>query len=224
MIKSSPPFGIAVHEHALQSTVFHTLRRVVEEVPLTDTVCDQANTGWWPAEQKPRCFVERIADYLLPLVAKSYLRVAHGQKERVGPQVVGVEWWLRIAPCQVEHDMHCDKDEVLWDTERKIRHPYYGSILYLSDAGGPTVICDQAMTLDEAGAPDGFDPPECQDDSVLVVDPKPNMFVMFPGWARHGVAAQNSTGVRRTLLLNWWCERPRGMPDTPVFLPGERGT
>ena len=76
--------------------------------------------------------------------------------------------------------------------------PDLASILYLSDAGGPTVILD--ATPLRRSAPD----------AGIAVQPRRGRFGMFPGTLLHGVLpGRPSRWPRVTMLVNWWRSVPR---------------
>jgi hypothetical protein len=238
-------------EEAVNEYIFSDLKTLVSRIPHEgNDYCSKANTGWWPIDpqldakdQVTRCLVEEVARELLPYVSEPYLQ-EDGQ--RVAPVLVGAEWWCRLTYCREEHEWHFDKSEILWETEGLFRHPYYGSVLYMDDKGGATVVVDQRVItkmrdpdkeaqvwvdLEDPGAKIvaeqeevvGMDPvlEETGEARAKLTEPKRNRFLRFPGWARHGVLPTEDDGSRRTVLFNWWCWKPPGLTSEPTYLPGE---
>jgi hypothetical protein len=119
----------------------------------------------------------------------------------------GVEWWVRSRTAAISMHLHFDRDESLARSTGKMRHPSFSSVLYLDDAGGPTLILDQTTC---AGGTSLF---PTRAERCILSPPKRNSFLIFPGYLRHGVLAdpalaERNTPPRRTLLLNWWDEQP----------------
>lgn len=144
------------------------------------------------------------AHTVIAVAASRLFRLVAATKE-----CAGVEWWVRLRPADVPMGFHFDKDESLIRLTGRMRHPAYSSVLYLTDAGGPTIVVDQSVSSDGRK----LRPPK----AVLGVlsEPRRNGFLVFPGQLRHAVVAgerldQHGTkSVKRgSLLMNWWPERP----------------
>lgn len=147
-------------------------------------------TGWWPFDRAPASAVELAAAALRDVAA------------RPEDGVIGVEWWLRVAPVREGHGWHWDRDEEA-EGDRRAATPVRASVLYLGHRGGPTVIIDLTRDVGRVARLRSLE--------VVSVNPAPGRFVTFPGESLHGVAAVEGYGFRRTLLLNWWRERPAGV-------------
>ena len=223
-----PPWEqIQVYEDALPPELFAEFRALIDPVSHeTGDYCSKENTGWWKLDSAPRSIAERVAQHLFKYVDRSYLQDDRfGQRRLVAPVLAGAEWWARLTYLLEEHEPHFDKDERRWEQagQGELVHPYYGSILYMGEAGGATVILDQ-RAITEGAKIVATDPPLEETDNcrVCVIQPKPNQYAIFPGWARHWVEPVDAVGSRRTVLYNWWCQEPWQMPTTPTYIPGEK--
>ncbi len=126
----------------------------------------------------------------------------------VPDQFVGAEWWFRATTTDTEFPFHFDRDEGI---RRSIVSPDLATILYLSNAGGPTVILDakpSRRTAPTAG---------------IAIHPRAGRFGMFPGALLHGVLpGRASRWPRVTLLVNWWRTVPQ-MERSQEQLPPASG-
>lgn len=131
---------------------------------------------------------------------------------------LGAEWWTQSRAADSPKEFHMDtaitwcRDNG-WPTEMLTAchfYPTIGSIFYLSDFGGPTVVFNQSM-----GAR-GMSPllPE----EVLLVHPKKNRLLMFKGNRFHGVMKDDDGNSlqRDTLLVNYWRDKTAGEVETPT--------
>lgn len=155
----------------------------------------ERGTFWRPLEDSSS-LIARTAACLVTLVPGS-------------EGFTGVEWWVRSRPAATSMHLHFDRDESLARSTGKMKHPPFSSVLYLDDAGGPTLVLDQTICVDGTSL-SPTDPESC-----ILSAPKRNSFLIFPGYLRHGVIANprlidGNIPPRRTLLLNWWNERPTG--------------
>lgn len=135
----------------------------------------------------------------------------------------GAEWWVRLKAADTPMAFHFDKDESQFRLAGRMRHPTLSSVLYLTDAGGPTIILGQSVSADGRE----LIPPEVVDG--VLSNPRRNSFLVFPGALRHGVVADGSArdgrpgALRGSLLLNWWSERPMapgcGEPPAEALTP-----
>ena len=139
-------------------------------------------THWYAFDAPPRLLFEQVILHLR--------RFVPGHEA-----FVGAEWWFRATSTDTGCPFHFDRDERV---RSSIVSPGIASILYLSNAGGPTVILDATparSTAPRAG---------------IAVDPRVGRFVMFPGALLHGVLpSPPSRWPRVTLLVNWWPAVPR---------------
>lgn len=119
--------------------------------------------------------------------------------------IVGAEYWVQIVSGSEGINFHYDKDESVASNKGIMLYPLVSSILYLTDIGAPTLIFNQTSI-------DGnFESPEIPDNGYLSY-PKENRYTIFRGNLQHGVLASaakgSSSGVRKTLLINWWAKAP----------------
>lgn len=153
-----------------------------------------SGTHWYPLDAPPRIVFEHVIQHLRGLVPR-------------GDDYVGAEWWFRATATDTGFPFHFDRDEGI---RARVVSPDLLSILYLSRAGGPTVIVD--ATPARTSAPT----------SAIAVHPQPGRFAMFPGDRLHGVLpVQPDRWPRITMLVNWWRTVPRMEPAPPE--PGRRG-
>jgi hypothetical protein len=154
--------------------------------------------------RKPRCAIEaairRLHDIDFP----------GGGHARV----VGGEWWMQTRTPAETIGFHYDKDEAFASLHMTMRYPEVSTVTYLTKTGAPTLILNQTT-------PDGNT--EVPEIPVLgrLVYPVPNKHLAFRGNLQHGVAGSMSvtkgaSNKRRTLLVNWWTEKP--MPPNCVDL------
>ena len=159
--------------------------------------------------------------------------------------VRGAEWWIQdVARDEPPKTFHTDCDLVMRggasrgedteDAERStdVVHPAVASVLYVSDAGGPTAVFGQRRTKrdermndadassSETSAVAALTPRYPSE--VAVVYPRRNTLLLFEGDRYHAVMhppesdeKSQQSGQRVTVLVNWWRERPRGPADLP---------
>lgn len=210
--------------NALEPELFRELAELVLPIPPGEQICDKSQTGWWDL-RPPRSLVERVALALTEYVEPALRALRHHMRRsgRSVPSLAGAEWWVRAVESDEPHQWHIDKDEAAWNRppdERELLVPVFGSVLYLSYTGGPTVIADQAPVV-EGRDITGFDPPDESDPPIYAEAPEANKYIIFPGWARHGVGMASTPETRHTVLFNWWDRRPNELPAEPKLLPGE---
>ena len=165
---------------------------------------------------------------------------------------LGAEWWIQdVARDEPPKTFHTDCDLVMRggasrgedteDAERStdVVHPAVASVLYVSDAGGPTAVFGQRKVItkkkknapirdDDAATTTALTPRYPSE--VAVVYPRRNTLLLFEGDRYHAVMHPRSerssesdesdeksqqSGQRVTVLVNWWRERPRGPADLP---------
>lgn len=130
----------------------------------------------------------------------------------------GVEWWLsRMRTSNVKVDFHRDRDNGLAARTGKQVHPSVSSLLYLNRCrGGLLAVTTQPPNpRNQAFAPDLHD--------FDFVEPAPNRFCFFRGCLTHGVLdAKNQIpgarlprerSLRLAIAINFWHERPQGVPE-----------
>lgn len=148
-----------------------------------------ASLGWYALANAPTNVFEQVIRHLAPIA-------------RVDGDVIGGEYWARIQPPTRGFDYHFDRDEAIG---ARVVSPTLSSILYLSDAGGPTVIVDATPASTRAGK------------RVIAVFPRPARYATFPGELLHGVqAGEPARWPRVAFFVNWWAHRPGGTVDAPV--------
>jgi hypothetical protein len=139
-------------------------------------------TYWYSLVAPARLLFEQVIQHLRGFVPR-------------GHELVGAEWWLRATTTDTGFPFHFDRDEGI---RSSIVSPDLATILYLSNAGGPTVILD--ATPSRRSAPN----------AGIAVYPRRGRFGLFPGTLLHGVLpGRPSRWPRVTMLVNWWRSVPR---------------
>src|SRR5213593_3486633 len=163
-----------------------------------------STTFWVSLDAKPTNIVEECVSQLFIFV-------------QPGPLCIGMEWSLGRLKYGESLRFHTDRDRSLRKQTGQIVHPLWSSILYLNRfPSSPTVVLDQVLS------PDGksWIPPQAK--SARTFDAIPNQYVVFRGDLRHGVVANgasdtadrhssergDASGLRLTLLINYWDRRP----------------
>ena len=150
-----------------------------------------SGTYWYALDAPARLLFEQVIQHLRHHVPRS-------------DEFVGAEWWFRATTPDTGFPFHFDRDE---GVRSSVVSPDLASILYLSRAGGPTVIVD--ATPSRKAAPN----------AAIGVHPRPGRFGMFPGALLHGVLpTPPDRWPRVTMLVNWWRTVPRMEPA-----PKQRG-
>ena len=159
-------------------------------------------TYWYSLAARPRGLFEQVIQHL-----RSHVPDAH--------ELVGAEWWFRATATDTNFPFHFDRDEGI---RSSIVSPAVATILYLSSAGGPTVIVDATPVRRSAPT------------AAIAVHPRPGRFGMFSGALLHGVVpTAPSRWPRVTMLVNWWRSVPRmeaakPLASAPLRWPGARVT
>jgi len=139
-------------------------------------------THWYLLDAPARLLFEQVIQHL-----RSFVPGGH--------EFIGAEWWFRATTTDAGFPFHFDRDEGI---RSSIVSPGLASILYLSNAGGPTVILD--ATPSRTAAPR----------AGIAVHPRPGRFGIFPGTLLHGVLpGPANRWPRVTMLVNWWRAVPR---------------
>jgi len=164
--------------------------RVLRELR-TDIISAHAHGGggthWYRLDAPPRLLFEQVIQHLRRYVPDGF---------------VGAEWWLRASPADADFPFHFDRDEAI---RSSVVSPDLASILYLSNAGGPTLVI--GATPMRATAPT----------AGLAVPPHAGRFMMFPGTLLHGVLpGRADRWPRVTMLVNWWRTVPRMERAAPL--------
>lgn len=119
---------------------------------------------------------------------------------------LGVEYWANMLREGENLRWHFDKDEVLWQKARQMKHPLISTVYYPAHCvceGGELVIDHHSVT------------------------PAPDMLVAFAGHLRHCVR-HVTKGVRWSVAMNFWGTVPEGVRQrlgegTERFPEGQRG-
>ena len=117
---------------ALPAALFRELRaeciarRAAERQSVMDPRSLQ-QTSWLAAEAPARSAVARAARHL-----EAALELDAG--------AAGVEWWQQRVPSDAPMRAHWDKDECEAADGLQLTHPSLATVLYLDDAGGPTLV------------------------------------------------------------------------------------
>mmetsp|Transcript_32553 Transcript_32553/g.92318 ORF Transcript_32553/g.92318 Transcript_32553/m.92318 type:complete len:313 (+) Transcript_32553:369-1307(+) len=147
--------------------------------------------------------------------------------------LAGAEWWVQRRPTHRNLEFHFDVDSCLLHNSSRFRCPSIASILYLSDAGGPTAILHQAAAK---GYLWGYRLSPGAAGRCDLIFPSRSLYAVFPGSLLHGVLpdlrhaggplggqgvptaaqAEGEDGMRTTLLVNWWFGEP---PSSPCCAP-----
>ncbi len=177
---------ITAIDRAVPGRVLGELRDQIIEFQARPHRAGDGGTHWYTLDAPPRLLFEQVIQHLRSFVPGTF---------------VGAEWWLRATTTDTGFPFHFDRDEGI---RRSIVSPDLASILYLSNAGGPTVILD--ATPSRTAAPR----------AGIAVHPRAGRFGMFPGTLLHGVLpAPPGRWPRVTMLVNWWRTVPR-MESAPV--------
>jgi len=189
--------------------------------PPDDPRAFTSGSYWCPVNQpdfKPRNLVERYIDGLARLEAFRHAVDV--------TRMAGAEWWIQAQdPDEAPKGFHTDCNIYMSDSGAITRNPDVASVFYLRGTGGacttlfmtgcsslggclgPTAIFAQRSASSELVP---AEPP-----AAAVVFPSPSQLMLFSGDLHHGVlwaaATQYHTDTRYTLLVNWWCQRPRAV-------------
>ena len=203
-----PPRAPLVHLHdqVLPDADFTRLWRRVRALG-RERLRQTYQTTFWFALGEPTNLVEEAILALRPQVPL-----------RRG--LAGVEWWLsRMRTTDVRVDFHQDRDEKLALKGGPLVHPRFTSLLFMNRVRGGALAVTRALPCEDhpSLAPDTED--------FDLVAPRPNRFVYFQGDLTHGVLdARNQipdgklpgpSRLRVTLVMNWWSQRPTGVPAFP---------
>ena len=175
--KRSAVSRISAVDNVVSLQVIRALRAQIIHAHSLDS-----GTHWYALDAPARLLFEQVIQHLRRFVPG-------------GDEVVGAEWWFRATTTDTGFPFHFDRDEGI---RSSVVSPDLASILYLSNAGGPTVILD--ATPSRIAAPR----------AGIAVHPRPGRFGMFPGTFLHGVLpGRPSRWPRVTMLVNWWRSVPR---------------
>ena len=165
--------------------------------------------------------------------------LADDTTKNISDPCLGAEWWIQdVARDEPPKTFHTDCDLVMRghghaedaEPSTDVVHPAVASVLYVSDAGGPTAVFGQRIAFlgkkknaprdDDAATTTALTPRYPSE--VAVVYPRRNTLLLFEGDRYHAVMhppesdeKSQQSGQRVTVLVNWWRERPRGPADLP---------
>ena len=188
---------ISAIDHAVPARVIGELRSQIIEAQARRPERGDGGTHWYALDAPARLLFEQVIQHLRSVVPR-------------GHEFIGAEWWVRATTTDTGFPFHFDRDEGI---RSSIVSPGLASILYLSNAGGPTLILD--ATPSRIAAPT----------AAIAVDPRPGRFAMFPGSLLHGVLpGRPGRWPRVTMLVNWWRSVPRmeRAPAPPDATPASR--
>ncbi|MBA2544826.1 MAG: hypothetical protein H0V17_34600 [Deltaproteobacteria bacterium] len=173
---------ISAVDNSIPPQVIGELRAQIIKFQARRPTSSDGGTHWYSLDTPPRLLFEQVIQHLRSLVPR-------------GHEFIGAEWWFRATQTDTGFPFHFDRDEAIRDS---IVSPELASILYLSNAGGPTVILD--ATPSRIAAPK----------AGIAVHPRPGRFGVFPGSLLHGVLpGRPGRWPRVTMLVNWWRVVPR---------------
>ncbi len=179
---SSALSRVSAIDRAVPAQVIDALRAQIIDGQARPPEPGDAGTHWYPLDAPARLLFEQVIQHLRSFVPR-------------GHEFIGAEWWFRSTTTDTGFPFHFDRDEGI---RSSIVSPDLASILYLSNAGGPTVILD--ATPARTSAPK----------AGIAVHPRPGRFGMFPGTLLHGVLpGRPGRWPRVTMLVNWWRSVPR---------------
>lgn len=183
---------ISAIDHAVPARVIGELRTQIIEAQARPPTIRDGGTHWYALDAPARLLFEQVIQHLRGFVPR-------------GNEFIGAEWWLRATTTDTGFPFHFDRDEGI---RSSIVSPGLATILYLSNAGGPTVIVD--ATPSRRTAPN----------AAIAVAPRPGRFAMFPGALLHGVLpGPPGRWPRVTMLVNWWRSVPRLERAAPLAGP-----
>jgi hypothetical protein len=177
---------VIAYDNAIPAAWLRRLRKQVAD-------CRGAKSnGWYSLSERPRTFFEQVVRHLHPIA-------------RPGADCIWAEYWMRVQPPTAVFHFHFDRDEAI---RTSFVCPKLGSILYLSDAGGPTLIVD--LTPTSRAVPKR---------GVAMV-PRGGRYAIFPGSLLHGVqGGERNRWPRIAFYVNWWAHKPLSCSDValPLF-------
>ena len=163
-------------------------------------------TFWYDVNDKPRFALEEIVQQILKLDFPNESYKKHG--------IIGCEWWSQVRKPNEDITFHFDKDEGYATREKIFKFPYIGTVTYLTECGGPTMIFDHRTNNKNSF----YTPKEPRDGFISM--PAIGKHIKFDGELFHGVmGAMNSVtkeSSRITFLINYWQYKPEE-PNCVLF-------
>lgn len=201
--------GIAVWDSVLQEPLLTWLTECVDDMAQFVTSNSwlspggNLTTAWLPREkERPEVAPELAVRLLMQLLGEE------------PADFRGVEWWAKLRRESRGQGLHYDQSEAdepehpcmlcghrqrdEWVFGNPWR-PRWSSVLFLSDAGGPTVILEQLHTAGSRNDP-------CCPQRGFAVVPKRGRWVVFRGDLFHGCMPLDHAGSaqRKVLVFNLW--------------------
>jgi hypothetical protein len=148
----------------------------------------------------PRCALEELARRVFLL---------HTGTAEFDPATSGAEWWTQVVDSNSDIGFHWDKDYAYEQTTGINLFPHLGTVTYLTDTGGPTVV------LRRPGCPMSADDHSGLVSDIVISHPEFGKHMKFDGQMLHAAPAglcsslQNqgtatSPTKRVTFLVNIW--------------------
>ena len=154
-------------------------------------------TFWYPLDREPGNVFESVICSL---------------KTKANPsaKVTGVEWWFSVLLTNKTPQWilgcHFDRDNLTEKIIGKVKHPEYSSVLFFATVPyGELVVTDQTLTEK------GIRPR--QPKNMRFIEPRKNLYAVFPGHLYHGVIGRmwrpvSDTVLRISMAVNYWSEKP----------------
>lgn len=157
-------------------------------------------TFFLKAEDSPRCALEELARRVFLL---------HTTAAEFDPSTSGAEWWTQVVDSNSDIGFHWDKDYAYEQTTGVNLFPHLGTVTYLTDTGGPTVV------LRRPGCPMSADDHSGLPSDIVISHPQIGKHIKFDGQLLHAAPAslcssmhnQGSAATptkRVTFLVNIW--------------------
>lgn len=137
----------------------------------------EGQTFWMPATAAPRCELERLAQGIF---------AHHTRHARFDAATSGAEWWTQHIDTIDDIGFHFDRDYGL-EEDGELCHPLLGTVTYLSEVGGATVILDMPGRNYPTSEPD--DAINCPLQMCVLSRPAVGKHITFDGLHLHGAPA-----------------------------------
>jgi len=162
-------------------------------------------TFWMDSNQEPRFAMEEFVKHI------SKIDYPNGLEEE---GIVGFEWWTQIRKPSENITFHFDKDEGLASNSKIFKFPHRGTVTYLTQCGGPTMVFDHRTTERN----NAYTPTVPRDGFISM--PTIGKHITFDGELFHGVVGSmnsiNKESKRITFLVNYWKYKPEE-PNCTLF-------
>lgn len=186
----------------------------------------EESTGGSEPEADERLRLRGVGEYascqIYKRVLKELLRSESGTRSDAWG---GCEYWSQVYRGGRGLKFHFDKDESRVKTKGEFQFPIFSCVVYLTDGTqeqeqrqgegfqpadecvipkqSPTIVVDQVF---EEAAEDDKAPRK----SILSY-PRKNRVLVFDGRLAHGVLDSMNVATRKTLLINFWREKPENL-------------